>query len=71
MSAFLGSGVVVMNFKGVYERETRCVITYSDTEKGTKEGQATRIGIDEEELLLSLVARRIQNIETKSAVFKL
>jgi len=46
----IGSG---KNFKGVYERETRCVITYSDTEKGTKEGQATRIGIDEEELLLS------------------
>ena len=46
----IGSG---KKFKGVYERETRCVITYSDTEKGTKEGQATRIGIDEEELLLS------------------
>ena len=46
----IGSG---KNFKGVYERETRCVITYSETEKGTKEGQATRIGIDEEELLLS------------------
>ncbi len=46
----IGSG---KNFKGVYERESRCVITYSDTEKGTKEGQATRIGIDEEEALVS------------------
>ena len=46
----IGSG---KNFKGVYERESRCVITYSDTEKGTKEGQATRIGIDEEDALVS------------------
>ena len=46
----IGSG---KNFKGVYERETKCVITYSDTEKGTKEGQATRIGIDEEDMLIS------------------
>ena len=46
----IGSG---KNFKGVYERESKCVITYSDTEKGTKEGQATRIGIDEEEMLTS------------------
>ena len=46
----IGSG---KNFKGVYERETKCVITYSDTEKGTKEGQATRIGIGEEDVLVS------------------
>lgn len=46
----IGSG---KNFKGVYDRETKCVITYSDTEKGTKEGQATRIGIDEEDMLVS------------------
>ena len=31
----IGSG---KRFKGVYDRERRCVITYSDTEKGTKEG---------------------------------
>ena len=36
----IGSG---KNFKGVYERESQCVITYADTEKGTKEGHATRI----------------------------
>ena len=46
----IGSG---KNFKGVYDRETKCVITYSNTEKGTKEGQATRIGIDEEDMLVS------------------
>ncbi len=33
----IGSG---KSFKGVYDREKRCVITYSDTEKGTKEGKA-------------------------------
>lgn len=46
----IGSG---KSFKGVYERESKCVITYSDTEKGTKEGQATRIGIEEEDMLVS------------------
>ena len=30
----IGSG---KNFKGVYDRDRKCVITYSDTEKGTKE----------------------------------
>ena len=44
----IGSG---KSFKGVYERESRCVITYSDTEKGTKEGHATRIPITDETLL--------------------
>ena len=36
----IGSG---KGFKGVYERETGEVITYSDTQKGTKEGIARRI----------------------------
>lgn len=36
------------SFKGVYERESGEVITYSDTEKGTKEGTVTRIPITEE-----------------------
>ncbi|MDE7130389.1 MAG: peptide chain release factor 3 [Lachnospiraceae bacterium] len=44
----IGSG---KSFKGVYERESKCVITYSDTEKGTKEGHATRIPIGEENVL--------------------
>ena len=44
----IGSG---KSFKGVYERESKCVITYSDTEKGTKEGHATRIPIEEETVL--------------------
>lgn len=36
------------SFKGVYERESGEVITYSDTEKGTKEGTVTRIPITDE-----------------------
>lgn len=44
----IGSG---KGFKGVYERASQSVITYADTEKGTKEGHATRIPITEEALL--------------------
>lgn len=42
-----GSG---KNFKGVYDRESRKVVMYSDTEKGTKEGEVTEISIDDEKL---------------------
>lgn len=48
----IGSG---KNFKGVYERESRCVITYSDTEKGTREGHSTRIPVSEEETLTAQI----------------
>ena len=43
----IGSG---KNFKGVYDRQKQCVITYADTEKGTKEGEATEIAIDDDGL---------------------
>ena len=33
------------NFKGIYDREKKAVITYSDTQKGTKEGTARIISI--------------------------
>ena len=36
----IGSG---KNFKGIYEREERDIVTYTDTEKGTKEGEEHRI----------------------------
>ncbi|MCI8853670.1 MAG: peptide chain release factor 3 [Lachnospiraceae bacterium] len=39
----LGSG---KGFKGVYDRNTRNVLLFSDTEKGTKEGQELEIAID-------------------------
>ena len=41
------------NFKGVYDRETQTVVTYSDTEKGTKEGETSIIPIADEEALLA------------------
>ena len=41
------------NFKGVYDRQEKCVITYSDTEKGTKEGLSTKIPMEDKEALLS------------------
>ncbi|MCI9338672.1 MAG: peptide chain release factor 3, partial [Lachnospiraceae bacterium] len=44
----IGSG---KEFKGVYDREKRCVISYADTEKGTKEGTATEIPVAEEDRL--------------------
>ena len=44
----IGSG---KGFKGVYERASRSVITYADTEKGTREGHATRIPIGEDAML--------------------
>ena len=44
----IGSGKA---FKGVYDRKSKSVITYSDTEKGTKEGETKIIPISEEELL--------------------
>ena len=48
----IGSG---KNFKGVYDRETRTVVTYSDTEKGTKEGETSYIPLDKEEKLLTYI----------------
>ena len=43
----IGSG---KNFRGVYERAGRKVITFTDTEKGTKEGIATEYELDSPEL---------------------
>ena len=48
----IGSG---KEFKGVFDREKQCVISYSDTEKGTKEGIATEIPIQDEEHLKSVI----------------
>ncbi len=44
----IGSG---KGFKGVYDRNKKCVITYSDTEKGTKEGHSQEVPIEDEGLL--------------------
>ncbi len=44
----IGSG---KNFKGVYDREEKCVYTYTDTQKGTREGETTVIPAAEEKRL--------------------
>jgi len=48
----IGSG---KEFQGVYDRETKSVVTFSDTEKGTKEGATTRVPIQDEEHLRELL----------------
>ncbi|MDE5867183.1 MAG: GTP-binding protein, partial [Lachnospiraceae bacterium] len=53
----IGSG---KSFKGVYDREDKCVITYSDTEKGTKEGQALQISITDEDALVSNIGEQFK-----------
>ena len=40
----IGSG---KGFKGVYDRNTKSIITFSDTEKGTKEGHAEVLDIND------------------------
>ncbi|MBP3205821.1 MAG: peptide chain release factor 3 [Lachnospiraceae bacterium] len=48
----IGSGKA---FQGVYDREKKCVIAYSDTEKGTKEGKATEVTVEDEANLRKLL----------------
>src|SRR5699024_10850959 len=43
----IGSG---KKFRGVYDRNTKKVLIFSDTQKGTKEGVIEEIGIDESRL---------------------
>ncbi len=48
----IGSGKA---FKGVYDRNRQCVVTYSDTQKGTKEGQALAIPLTDQEALSAAI----------------
>ena len=50
------------NFKGVYDRETQTVVTYSDTEKGTKEGETLIIPIADEDALLAHIGAENKGI---------
>ena len=50
----IGSG---KGFKGIYDRDKRCVIIYSDTEKGTKEGETIEIPVEDEERLCGYIGR--------------
>ena len=48
----IGSGKA---FQGVYDRKTQTVITYSDTEKGTKEGVSEEVSVSDESAMRSLI----------------
>ncbi|MBR3367495.1 MAG: peptide chain release factor 3 [Lachnospiraceae bacterium] len=72
----IGSG---KGFKGVYDRDSRTVVTYADTQKGTKEGTETRISVDDREVLLSEIGEEalekleeeVELIDGASAAFDL
>lgn len=72
----IGSG---RNFKGVYDRRRKCVITYSDTQKGTKEGETKEILLQEEDRLsqeigdtaLGNLQEEIELLDGASAEFNL
>ncbi|HKM33154.1 MAG TPA: peptide chain release factor 3 [Lachnospiraceae bacterium] len=48
----IGSG---KSFKGVFDRNKNAVLTFSDTEKGTKEGATCEVAIDDRDKLLSII----------------
>ena len=50
----IGSG---KGFKGIYDRDKSWVIIYSDTEKGTKEGETLEIPMEDEERLLEYIGQ--------------
>ncbi len=69
----IGSG---KRFRGVYDRETKKVMTFSDTLKGTKEGQETEYDLDSDELTavadpdqIELLREEIELLDGASAVF--
>ncbi len=51
----IGSG---KGFKGVYDRNEKCVITFSDTEKGTKEGKEERISVEDARVLSDAIGEQ-------------
>ncbi len=59
----IGSG---KNFKGVYERETKSILLFSDTRKGTKEGTITRIGIDDPEVSSFLTEEELSRLREET-----
>ncbi|MCR4788693.1 MAG: peptide chain release factor 3 [Lachnospiraceae bacterium] len=70
----IGSGKA---FKGVYDRKRECVITYSDTEKGTKEGSSEEVSVNDPAALkaaigddaTSLLLDEIELLDGASAEF--
>jgi peptide chain release factor 3 len=53
----IGSG---KGFKGVYDREKKQVLTFSDTEKGTKEGHTEVIDVNDADKLVSFIGAEAQ-----------
>ncbi|NLL76779.1 MAG: peptide chain release factor 3 [Clostridiales bacterium] len=53
----IGSG---KNFKGVFDREEKSVVIYSDTQKGTKEGDTTVIPIAQEDRLAEYITEDLK-----------
>ncbi|MGN0347843.1 MAG: peptide chain release factor 3 [Lachnospiraceae bacterium] len=72
----IGSG---KNFKGVYDREGKQIVTYTDTEKGTKEGETHLIPIDDAAGVLAAIGdaakekleEEIELLDMASAAFDL
>lgn len=54
----IGSG---KSFKGVYDRKEKCVYTYTDTQKGTKEGETMVIPADEEVRLTEYIGEELKD----------
>jgi peptide chain release factor 3 len=55
----IGSG---QRFKGVFDRNTQKVITYSDTQKGTKEGETKEISIQDEKSILDAIGESAKDL---------
>ena len=66
----IGSG---KGFKGVYDRDRQLVITYSDTEKGTKEGESREISMEDGAALLEAIGQEAKDelLDGASAEFDL
>jgi peptide chain release factor 3 len=69
----IGSG---KDFKGVFDRNTRHVTTFSDTQRGTKEGESLEVSVDDENLsnvigetYLSTLQDEIELLDGASAEF--
>ncbi len=52
----IGSG---KSFKGVFDREKGCILTYEDTQKGTREGETTEIALKDGETARSFVGEEL------------
>lgn len=55
----IGSG---KDFKGVYDRNKKCVVSFMDTEKGTKEGHSQETPIKDDEHLRELLGDNVADL---------